>query len=682
MQFANPIFLWGLLAVPLPVLLHLFFRRRKAHVAFSTLQFFQQHKRYLAHRRRLRELLLLLVRTLALLCLVLALSKPLLQNVSSSFATRTNAAIILDDTLSMDRKLGSGATAFELGVQKAGEILNTLSEGDAAALVFLSGRQGIAMTRKRQRVRQLLEEAAVTGATGSYSAGLKQALHDLNAEGNPNREVFVLSDFQSNQAPSNPVETEEAKGLRVYLLPVGGSAENLSVEGVRLSSRPQMVNKRMVIPYEIRNHGETDSPTEVSLTVASETVATETLTVPAGESVKGQFEYVPSGAGALSGSVQITDRNLDLDNRCFFTVNVSENIRVLLLDSDVLSRVRPFHFLKLAVDPADGEAINGIQTGQGFVQELSPKELEKFHVVALANPQPLTPQTAALLTRYMRNGGTVLAFAGANVDQTTFAALQEANLQKLFGARQQADFSGLTFKGSLSGLNELLQMDLVKWQHLHMLAPSPSGTILAESHGHAVIAEEKIGPGSFIACAFSPRRDTSNWPELKSFPIAMIHLLTYAAHDPQQNAGATCGKLLRLTALASDDKQVSLSHSGGARFQIPVEKGEAVFADTWQPGILTAERASPRSVAVNPVPAESVLKTLAPGRLTGLVRSKVSILKTDAALDSQIRNTRQGSDLTGAFLFLVMFLLLLEILLGNTYISTRQRSRTNARMHE
>ena len=44
MEFANSLFLWGLLAVPLPVLLHLFFRRRKAKVAFSTLQFFQQRR--------------------------------------------------------------------------------------------------------------------------------------------------------------------------------------------------------------------------------------------------------------------------------------------------------------------------------------------------------------------------------------------------------------------------------------------------------------------------------------------------------------------------------------------------------------------------------------------------------------------------------------------------------------
>ncbi len=666
MQFANPIFLWGLLAVPLPVLLHLFFKRRRAKVAFSTLQFFNQRKKYLAHRRRLREILLLLIRTAALFCLVMALARVLFQHTPYSFSARTNVAVILDDTLSMDRKLGSGETAFQQASRKAEEILDTLADGDAAALVFVSGRPGIGLSRKRQAVRSLLQEARVTGGTGSFSAAVKQAVSDLTADGTPNREIYVVSDFQANQAPSEPLRPDAAKGLRIYFLPVSGDSENLSVEGVRLSTRPQMANKRMQIPYAVRNHGETDRETEVSLSMGDETLSSVTLTVPAGQAVEGRFEHVPDRAGLLSGAVRITDRHLALDNVRHFTVNVCENIRVLLLESDILSRIRPFHFLKLAVDPGDGEALNGIQTEQGFVQELSAKALEKVHVVILSNPQPLEAQAAALLTRYLTDGGAVLAFAGGEVGARTFAAFESAKLQRLFGNKQQADFSGLTFKGPLSALNELLQMDLLKWQRVHELSPSPSGTVLAESHGRAVIAEEKVGSGSLIACAFSPRRDYCNWPELKSFPIAMIHLLTYAAQDPQQNTGLACGSLLRLTASA--DRSVALGHSDGRTFQVPAEKGEAVFSDTWQPGIVTAEHATPRSVALNPVPAESALACLSAGRLAGLVDGRVNVLRTDAGVDSQVRSYRQGSDLTGAFLFLVMVLLLLEILVGNTYL--------------
>ncbi len=663
------------MAVPLPILLHLFFKRRKARVPFSTLQFFQHRKRYLAYRRRLREFLLLLIRTLALLFLVLALARMLFHRMPYAFASRSDVVIVLDDTLSMDRKLGSGETAYELAVQKAREILDTLSEGDAAALVFISGRRGIDLTRKRILVQQMIEEARVTAATGSYSAALKQAAGVLLSDANPNREIFVISDFQKNQAPSKAIDLDEVKGLHVYFVPISGSTENLSVEGVTLSTRPQMVNKRLVIPYTIVNHGGNDRDTEVSLTIGNERVNSVNLTVPAGESFDGSFETAPGRAGFLSGIVHITDRNLILDNSRNFTVSVCENIHVLLLETDVLSRVRPFHFLKLALDPSAGEALNGIQREVGFVQELSQKQLEQHHVVVLANPEPLSPQTAALLARYMEGGGTLLVFAGGNLNGSTFAGFKDERLRTIFGKRQLNDFSGLTFKGSLTVLNDLLQMDLFKGHRFYALNIPSSAEVLAASRGKPVLAEMKVGSGSFIACAFSARRDMCNWPELKSYPIAMIHLFTFAAHDPQQNSGIECGQLLRLNAFTQKGKDVQLSHSDGSSCSLSVTDGEAVFADTWQPGVVTVERATPRSVALNPVAAESELTGLNALRLTSIVKGRVNLLKTDAALASQLRNTRQGSDLTGFFLFLLMIMLLLEIVIGNPYVFAR-RSRT------
>jgi hypothetical protein len=233
----------------------------------------------------------------------------------------------------------------------------------------------------------------------------------------------------------------------------------------------------------------------------------------------------------------------------------------------------------------------------------------------------------------------------------------------------------MTFKGPLSALNDLLQMDLFKGDRFYKLNTSPTSVVLAESMGQAVMTAESIGSGGFIACAFSTRRDMSNWPELKSYPIAMIHLFTFASHDPMQNSGIECGALLRLNAMDEKDKELRISHSNGASFPVPVEKGEGVFVDTWQPGVITAERAAPRSTALNPVPAESLLTALGPLRLTSIVKGKVNLLKTGAALEPQLRNTRRGSDLTGLFLFLLMILLICEVVLGNPYVFVRQ-SRT------
>jgi len=672
MNLGHPLFLWGLLAVPLPLLLHLFFRRRKASIAFSTLQFFLQQKRYLAHRRRLREWLLLLVRTLALLMLVLALARPTLQGFTAAFAARTTVALIVDDTLSMDRKLGSGMTAFALATQKADEILNTLSEGDAASLIFLSGRPGLALTRQRQAVRRALEEARVTGASGSFAAALQHAQIDLAAGAAPNREIYLLSDFQSNQTPDAPIPVAADGGVRLYLLPLSGPPDNLSVARLALSTRPQMVNKPITIPYDIVNHSDRSRETVASLEVGKDTLRSESLRVPAGERVTGRFDYVPLQAGVLNGAVRITDPSLALDNTRWFTLAVSEHIRALLVEADLLSRVRPFHFLMLALDPSDGDSVNGIHTETGFLSEMQPRDLDRHHVVLFANPPPFSAQSAALLTRYLEGGGSVLIFGGGATGPETFAAFSHDTLRNLYGERESAARTGMRFKAALSGLNALLQMDLVTWQRLSTLKPAPTATVLADCQGIPMIVEQKVGAGRLIACAFSVRRDTGNWPELKSFPIAMIHLTAYAAHEPRHNAGILCGQTLRLTALTPEDSSLACLHSDGTRLAQPVRDGAASVTDTWQPGIMTAERATPRSTAVNPVPAESDLSCWPASRLGALASVRAHVLKTDAALDTQIRAARRGSDLSGLLLAALILLLAAEALLGNTYLSQRR----------
>ena len=162
----------------------------------------------------------------------------------------------------------------------------------------------------------------------------------------------------------------------------------------------------MSFPYEIANHGEHSRDTEVGSAIGTETIRSDALHIPASDRATGRFEYVPPHAGVVNGAVRIADSSLALDNTHWFTLNVSENIRALLVEADLLSRVRPFHFLSLALDPSGGQAVNGILAEQGFLNELQPRELERHHVAVFANPPPFNAQAAVLLTRYLEGGGS------------------------------------------------------------------------------------------------------------------------------------------------------------------------------------------------------------------------------------------------------------------------------------
>src|SRR5260370_29695741 len=76
MTFIYPLMLGGLVAVGLPILLHLLMRQKPKHVMFPAFRFLQQKAKRNQRKIRLRHLLLLLLRMLLLALICLALAKP------------------------------------------------------------------------------------------------------------------------------------------------------------------------------------------------------------------------------------------------------------------------------------------------------------------------------------------------------------------------------------------------------------------------------------------------------------------------------------------------------------------------------------------------------------------------------------------------------------------------------
>src|SRR5918997_6129893 len=103
MSFLNPLFLLGLAAVAAPILVHLVRRARARRVEFPALFFVRQVPQRTIRRRTLHNLLLLLLRCLAVLLLVFAFTRPFFSGAGAAKeADATRASVILvDSSLSM-----------------------------------------------------------------------------------------------------------------------------------------------------------------------------------------------------------------------------------------------------------------------------------------------------------------------------------------------------------------------------------------------------------------------------------------------------------------------------------------------------------------------------------------------------------------------------------------------------
>ncbi|HEX7345087.1 MAG TPA: BatA domain-containing protein, partial [bacterium] len=142
MTFLNSALLWGLLGAALPLLIHLFSRRKFPRIDFSTLRFLRRLQSQQMRRLRLRQWLLLLLRTLAIFLIAFAFLRPALRSrtgIAALSGSRISLVIILDASASMQAASQSGS-CFDVARSAADSLLAMLNSGDRA-LVIIARKQ-------------------------------------------------------------------------------------------------------------------------------------------------------------------------------------------------------------------------------------------------------------------------------------------------------------------------------------------------------------------------------------------------------------------------------------------------------------------------------------------------------------------------------------------------------------
>jgi hypothetical protein len=155
MGFLQPIFLWGLAGISVPILIHLFSRKKSPVYFFSTVRFIKLTHRKTIRRQKLEEILVLLLRTVLVACLFIAIAQPVSRKTILA-GKESYTVLILDDSASMSA--GPSQNVWK-NLQKCSEqILASLRKGTSVSVVFTSGRT-IQFSRIYQDVAQQIRES-------------------------------------------------------------------------------------------------------------------------------------------------------------------------------------------------------------------------------------------------------------------------------------------------------------------------------------------------------------------------------------------------------------------------------------------------------------------------------------------------------------------------------------------
>ena len=449
MTFLNPFVLFGLAAAGIPIILHLLNIRKLRTIEFSTLTFLKELHKSKMRKVKIRQWLLLLLRTLIVIFIVFAFSRPALKGSLAGLGThaKTTIVIILDDSYSMSLHNDRGSF-LKQAQSSALSLADMLKEGDDALFMRLSDLPQATIaepTHDIQRLREAIRRTEASYKHRTVEEALRLSLHLLQQSKNFNKEIYVFTDNQKTTV----VDQHTAEGMdkaaklfdpnvRLFFVPLSDQPfENIGIEKVEIPPTLFQKGKPFTVRADVRNYGTALVENHlVNLFLDGVHVMQKSVAIQGGQHTFVDFTATPQHAGFNAGRVELEEDTFDGDNDRFFSIDVPEQIAVLLSSSDPKSST----YIRLALTAHnDNEASTALALTELSPQQLTYSAMVRADVVLLSNVASLSPLQADQLSEFVSQGGGIIFIPGSllNVDQYNSSLLPKLGLPSLVSLDRQ-----------------------------------------------------------------------------------------------------------------------------------------------------------------------------------------------------------------------------------------------------
>lgn len=399
MNFLYPGFLFAILAIAIPIVIHLFNFRRFKKVYFSNVQFLKEVQEQNSSRERLKHLLVLLSRILAIIFLALAFARPF---ISSSDQQHTKPAgnlvsVYIDNSYSME-SLNKEGSLLEEAKRKAKEIAGAYSMADQFRLVTndFEGKHQRAVN-KEEFIR-LLDGIKISAA----GKPLQQVINrmEIDPAANKNQQAYLLSDFQKGFVGTHSLQTNKELNYSFIKLNAN-SLPNIAVDSVWSLSPVHLPNQAEQFVVQLHNYGDEEArDIPLKLTINQQQKAMSTLNIPAGKTLKDTLAFSGLAAGWQKGMLSIKDFPLTFDDDLNFTFEVAQDLKVLNISGNPSERyIRSLFsadaYFKLTEMPESNIAYSAFAD---------------YSLIVLDGLKEPSSGLAQQLKLYVENGGSMVIF--------------------------------------------------------------------------------------------------------------------------------------------------------------------------------------------------------------------------------------------------------------------------------
>ena len=363
MTFLVPWLLYALPLAALPVVVHLIHLYRRRQVRWAAMIFLLAAQRMNKGLSRLRQVLILTFRTLAVLALLLVVARPLAGGwLGLTGGAPDTVLVLLDRSASMEQQ--NPAT----GISKRAAGLRNLSKaitdavGTRSRLVLIDSAFGQPLTLPKADALLDLPQTTATDTSADIPALLQNALDYVTANKTGRTDVWLLSDLQQNDWDASSGRWEAlrkafgaAQGVRFHLLCYPQIArDDLGVTVDRVTRRETGDHAELLLDLRVTRHADAPQPTDVSLRFVVNGAAT-TATVALKENqlvVQGYAIPIDKTVKRGWGRVELPADSWAANNVCHFVFDEAPVLRSVIVSDDVAEAGSISAALNAAADPS------------------------------------------------------------------------------------------------------------------------------------------------------------------------------------------------------------------------------------------------------------------------------------------------------------------------------------------
>jgi len=527
MNFLYPGFLFALLAVAIPVIIHLFNFRKYKQVYFSNVQFLTEAKAESASGEKLKNLLILIARILAIVFLVFAFARPYLKSDTAvDPGLATVVSVFVDNSFSM-QSVNKEGSLLDDAKRRAREIV----KGYPISTRFVLTTNDF----EGRHQRLLLKEDFLSQLEGvKISAGNKSLEQVLNRQqgfvtGSSNHIEYILSDFQEHFAGNKPLAAKA--GVQVNLVKLkANELPNVAVDSVWFLSPLHRPGAQEKLVVRLRNY--TSSAVQgipVRLTIDNQQKAIANLDIPEG-TIQDTLTFGGLAAGWHKAKLSIKDYPVTFDDELNFTFKSDQELKVLSIGT---GSGAPYLRSLFAADPY-------FRLTEMEEANIKYSSFGDFRLIILNAVMAPSSGLAQQLKSYVQGGGTIAIYPELAAEAAVYNSfLQALDLPGIVQLRTEKtslssiDFKNPLFKDVFEEVPKNMELPEVNSYFQYALSNQRSSRKLMELPLNRVFfGQYSSGAGQIFLSATSLDLKDSNLPQHPVF-VPLMYKIAFSSTQEQ-----------------------------------------------------------------------------------------------------------------------------------------------------